>query len=95
MFSEAVQNKNVLMLITAGIYILAVFATLSGHILLFSVLVSILFLFIIIKNLMPVKYLFIWCLVFYLGIMNTSFRLKETDNLLNLAPVNSEITGTI
>ena len=27
--------------------------------------------------------------------MNTSFRLKETDNLLNLAPVNSEITGTI
>ena len=34
-------------------------------------------------------------LIFYLGVVNTSCRLKDVDELLNLAPLNSEITGTI
>ena len=89
------NNKNALMLLTAGIYILALFSVMSGNILLFSALISFLFLYLIVKELCPVKYVIIWALIFYFGLINTSLRLKNTDELLNLAPVNSEITGTI
>lgn len=92
---ELTQNKNTLMLLTAGVYIVALFSTLSAHLLLISAIVSIFFILLILKNIFPLKLILIWVLVFYLGIANTSLRLKDVDPLLNLAPVNSEITGTI
>ncbi len=89
------QNKNLLMLITAGIYVIALFATFSDKLLLFSSLITILFLYSIVKNLFPLKYIIVWTIIFYIGVLNTSIRLRETDDLLNLAPLNSEIAGTV
>lgn len=83
------------MLVTAGIYVLALFATFSNHLLFFSTIITILFVFSLIKNLFPIKYIITWTLIFYIGVVNTSIRLRETDTLLNLAPVNSEITGIV
>lgn len=83
------------MLITASIYMLAVFATLSGNLLLFSILLSIGLIILIIKDSFPLKYILVALLIFYIGVINTSLRLKDVDELLNLAPINSEITGTI
>ena len=89
------QNKNLLMLLTPGIYMLALFATFSNHLLLVSFLFTAMFIFALAKNLFPIKYIITWTLIFYLGVINTSSRLRETDDLLNLAPVNSEISGTV
>ena len=89
------QSKNILMLVVSGLYMLAVFSVLSENILAVSALITVLMLFLIIKNLFPFKYIITAILVFYIGIVNTSLRLKSVDELLNLAPVNSEITGTI
>ena len=83
------------MLLTAGIYILALYSVLSGHLLFFSAIVSILAVAAIIQALFPVKYIVVWILIFYLGAVNTVCSLKDSDELLNLAPVNSKITGTI
>ena len=83
------------MLVTAGIYVLALFATFSNYLLVFSTIITILFVFSLIKNLFPIKYIITWTLIFYIGVVNTSIRLRETDILLNLAPVNSEITGIV
>ncbi len=83
------------MLITASVYMLAVFATLSENLLLFSILLSIGLIVLIIKDLCPLKYILVTALIFYLGAVNTSLRLKDVDELLNLAPLNSKITGTI
>ncbi len=83
------------MLVTAGIYVLALFATFSNYLLFFSTIITILFVFSLIKNLFPIKYIITWTLIFYIGVVNTSIRLRETDILLNLAPVNSEITGIV
>lgn len=94
-FSKLSQNKNLLMLLTAGIYVIALFSVLSGYVLLFSCLLLILSLVLIIKNSLPIKYILIWNLLFYLGIINTNFRIRDIDDLLNLAPVNSEISGKI
>ena len=83
------------MLGTAGIYIFALYSTLTDNILIFSAIFCIGFIFLAVKNLLPIKYLIVWTIVFCVGVINTSLRLKQTDDLLNLAPVNSEITGTI
>ena len=93
--SIIVQNKNILMLLTALLYMLSLYATLSGNLLIFSLLFTAISIFLLIRNLLPIKYVIIWTLLFYFGVINTSLRLKDVDELLNLAPVNSEITGSI
>lgn len=74
---------------------LALFSTMSGHILLCSLIMTAVFIVFILKNLFPVKCVIIWVLMFYLGVLNTCIRLKNVDELLSIAPINSEITGTI
>ena len=83
------------MLMSTAIYVVALFATLSGQLFCFSLFLTILFLILILNNSLSVKYIIIWILLFYFGVVNTSSRLKDVDELLSLAPVNSEITGTI
>ena len=83
------------MLVTAGVYVLALYSILSEHIFVFSGILLCIFAFLSLKNLIAVRYLAIWTLIFCLGIINTSLRLKQTDELLNLAPINSEITGKV
>ena len=83
------------MLITVSIYIIALYGTLSNNLFQISIILLLILLFGIFKNLFDIKYIFIWTFVFWIGVANTSFRLKQTDELLNFAPVNSEISGTI
>ena len=89
------QNKNLLMFFTVGVYILALFATLSGLGLIFATIFTILLLVALFLEILPPKYILVWITVFYLGIANTSLRLKSTDELLNLAPANSTIFGKV
>ena len=83
------------MLVTAGFYALALYSMLSGHVFAISLFLTFVFVSLVYKNIVPMRYLIVWALIFYFGILNTSLRLRETDELLNLAPVNSEISGTI
>lgn len=93
--SKIKNNKNILMLLSAGIYMFALVAVLYNKILFLSLLITLLFIYLLIKNYFPIKYIIIWTLLFYFGIINLSSKLKDVDELLNLAPVNSEICGTI
>lgn len=88
-------NKNLLMLINVGIYILALFSVLSSSHIIFCILLTLCLIFLLLKNIFPAKYILIWALIFYFGVMNTSIRLKDTDELFNLAPANAVISGKI
>ena len=88
-------NKNLLMLVTVGIYIFALYASLSGHLLIAAAAVTILLSVFIVLDYFKLKYIIVWALIFYLGITNTVFRLKTTDELISLAPVNCEVSGQI
>lgn len=89
------QNKNALMLISVTFYILALFSVLSGHSFAFATFVTTVLTILLVTNLFKLKHVLIWAVIFYLGIANTQFRLKITDELLNIAPVNSTISGQI
>lgn len=90
-----IQNKNILMLFSAMLYALALTSVLIDSVLLVSIILTCIFLILILKGVFPIKYILVWTILFYLGVINTSFRLKDVDSLLNLAPVNSKIFGTI
>lgn len=89
------QNKNLLMLVTVIIYILALYATLSEHLLLFAILLTAGLVAAAWKDCFKPKIIIIWAFIFYFGIFNTQSRIKSTDELLNLAPINSTITGQV
>ena len=93
--SSIIQNKNFLMLVTVCIYIIAVLATLNSFLLQLSLLITALFIFFIVKNIFPLKYVIIWAVIFYFGVLNTSFRLKDSDELLSIAPVNCDLYGSV
>ena len=93
--SAICQNKNILMLATVGIYILALYGVLNDKAVLFGLILTLLLISSAVKNIFPYKFIIIWALIFYLGIINTSLRIKDTDDLLDLAPVNSTIYGKI
>lgn len=89
------NNKNVLMLTTVFIYIMSLIATLTNNVFSFTLGFTLFFILCVIKKFFPIKYTIIWILIFYFGIFNTTLRLKDTDTLLNIAPINTTITGKI
>ena len=89
------NNKNLLMLFTVGIYILSLYGTLSNSIILISLILLLIVIFVLVKSYFSPKILTVWCIVFLIGVLNTQARLRETDTLLNLSPVNSVIIGKI
>ena len=89
------NNKNLLMLFSVCIYVLALVSVLTSTLFLFSFCLLIFSILFIVKKYFPIKYIIIWNLLFYVGVLNLSFRLKDVDELSNLAPLNSEITGVI
>ncbi len=89
------HNKNLLMLISVGFYILALFGTFANCSVFIGAIVTLLLSFFAFKNFFPIKIILIWCFIFYFGIINTSLRIKETDELVNIAPINATIYGQI
>ncbi len=93
--SKIYQNKNFLMLFSVGVYLLALIGVLSGKSVFFATVITLMMVLAIIKDFFPLKIIIVWILIFYFGIINTGLRLKNNDELLNLAPVNSTIYGKI
>ena len=89
------QNKNILMLVTVCIYILSLFSVLAGNSLITAGIISIFLALLCIKNFFPAKLIIIWCLIFYIGIINTNIRIKATDDLRSIAPVNATLYGKV
>ena len=94
-FANISQNKNLLMFVSVSIYILALFATFSGTVLLFALILTTILFVAVFTNPLPIKYVLVWIFIFYFGIFNTSKRLRNTDDLLNIAPQNSTIYGKV
>lgn len=94
-FSLIYQNKNLLMLSTVGIYIFSLFGVLSGYFIVIASVLVILLTAIYFNQLLPRKIILVWILIFFVGFINTTIRLKENDELLSLTPLNSTIYGKI
>ena len=88
-------NKNILMFITSFIYILGLCGYMVHHPAGFAVAVTIILALLCIFNIVKIKYLLVWILIFYLGIFNAAFRISESDILTSIAPAEGMFTGQI
>jgi len=80
---------------TAIVYIMGVFAYFTNLAIVFCAIISILAIVGLVKNLVSVKLVLLWIFIFYFGFINCTFRIKTSDELLQIAPKNLEIAGQI
>lgn len=90
-----VQKKFFVMFFTCLIYILGLCAYFSEQSVLFASLITLLGLFVIIKNYLSPKLVLFWFFVFFFAFFNASFRIKESDSLYKISPQSAKITGRI
>ena len=86
-----VQNKNFLMLITAIIYILGVFAYFTNLSIFLCCIISILGIIGISRNFISPKLVIFWIFVFYFGFIHCTFQIKNFHKLSVKAPFTGEI----
>ena len=81
--SNFLQNKNAVMFITALVFMAGILSYFNGNAILFAGIISILATISLIKNYLPVKYVFIFIFVFYFGFFNSYFKIHTTDSLVS------------
>lgn len=93
--ANTMQNKNIVMFITAIIFMIGILAYFNDIAIISASLLTILAVFLIIKNYIPVKYIIFWIAIFYFGFFNAYFRTSNSDDLVEFSRQNVTIQGQI
>lgn len=93
--ANTMQNKNIVMFITAIIFMTGILAYFNDIAIISAFLLTILAVFLIIKNYIPTKYIIFWIVIFYFGFFNAYFRTANSDDLVQFARQNVTIEGQI
>ena len=93
--NTVVQNKNAVMFITALIFMAGILAYFNDNAILCAGILSILAIIAILKNFIPLKYVFLWVIIFYLGFFNAYSKTHITDGLVPFAGHDAVIQGQI
>lgn len=92
---DTLQNKNFVMFLTSLIFIAGVSSYFYGPAILFAALVTIGLLTCLYLNLFSFKRVLFLIFVFYFGFFISFVKIKNYDDLLPLAPLNTTFTGRI
>lgn len=93
--NSSLQNKNSIMFTTAIIFMCGILAYFNDNGILCSAIITVLAIFAIIKNYLPIKYILFWIFIFYFGFFNSYFKIKQTDELVTFAPQKVTIQGQV
>lgn len=93
--NSALQNRNVVMFITAVLFMCGILAYFHDTAFLCAVIFTVLSVIFIIKNIIPLKYILFWVVIFYLGFFNAYFRINTTDMLVQEAGKKVTLSGEI
>ena len=89
------QNKNAIMFISALIFMCGILCYFNNNAILFSVIITVLSIFAILKNFIKIKYVIFWIFLFYFGFFNSYFRIKSTDPLVPEAGKTVALKGQV
>lgn len=92
---DTLQNKNFVMFLTSLIFIAGVSSYFYGPAILFASLVTVGLLTCLYLNLFSFKRVLFLIFVFYFGFFISFVKIKNYDDLLPLAPLNTTFTGRI
>ncbi|MBQ8458980.1 DNA internalization-related competence protein ComEC/Rec2 [bacterium] len=92
---DIAQNKNFIMFVASMTFMCGILACFYGQGILICSIFTILMLILLNIKLLDIRKILILTLIFYFGFFLTFFKIKNYDNLLQLAPANVKIEGRI
>ncbi len=90
-----IQNKNILMFVTAMFFMAGILSYFNDYAIQVSVVVTVILFIFAINKYLSYKYILLWVFVFYFGFFNASLRIKDSDVLTTMAPTDAVVTGRI
>ena len=93
--NNILQNKNVVMFLTALIFMTGILAYFNDNAILCAGIITFIAIVVILKNYLPIKYILFWIIVFYLGFFNAYSRTNITDGVVQFAGQDAVISGQI
>ena len=93
--NKTIQSKNAVMFITAILFMTGILSYFNNIELVASSILTLVAIIFIFKQKLPIKYIFFWIFIFYIGYLNASLRTNNSDKLNIIAPTNAIIEGRI
>ncbi|MBR5554430.1 DNA internalization-related competence protein ComEC/Rec2 [bacterium] len=92
---SALDKKNTLMFITSLSFVFGIMSFFVNAEMQVASVYTLVLCILVVRRVIPFKTILIWIVIFYLGFFNAYFRVKNTDELVPLAPANVELIGRI
>lgn len=92
---DYLQNRNFVMCITSLFFMCGILSCFSGKEFISAIAVTIILSVLLITKIFDIKRVLILAFVFYFGFILTFFKVKNSDELVSLAPVNTDFYGQI
>ncbi len=93
--NSTLQSKNAVMFITSFMFMAGILSYFNHCEIFTSALLTTAGIILILQKRLTVKYIIFWILIFYFGFFNSYFRVNTSDQLYDMAPVDTEIEGQI
>ena len=92
---ESIQNKNFVMFFTSVIFMCGILSFFSTKPIIPAVIITAFFIFTLLAGIFSIKRVTLLIFIFYFGFFITMLKIKNSDDLLTLTPVNGVFTGRI
>lgn len=92
---DIIQNKNLMMFLTSMIFMSGILACFYGFAVIYCAVVTLFLIILMYLRLFNIRKVLIFMSVFYLGFFVTFFKIKNYDELLQMVPLDANISGRI
>ncbi|MBP3847523.1 DNA internalization-related competence protein ComEC/Rec2 [bacterium] len=94
-FRDYLQNKNFMMCITSVCFMLGILSYFSQKEIISAVILTVILIILLLIKFFDIKRVLLLIFAFYIGFGVTFLRVKNTDELVSLTPVNTDFYGKI
>ncbi len=93
--NSKLQSKNAVMFITSIVFMAGILSYFNNCEIVVAAILTISGILLILQRKLSTKYVIFWIIIFYCGFFNPYFRTHTSDELFNIAPLDTKITGQI
>ncbi len=93
--NDLLQNRNFVMCMASLFFMCGIMSYFSQQELLSAIIITIILCFVLITKIFDIKKVLIFAFIFYFGFAITFLKVKESDALISLTPVNADFYGQI
>jgi len=92
---DIIQNKNLMMFTLSMIFMCGILACFYGAAIIYCIVITVLMIILMYLRIFDIRKILIFMFIFYLGFFVTYFKIKNYDDLLQMVPIDAEVSGRI